>query len=132
MKGTAFDLQRTRFKASFRKCHRQPQTQLATRLLAARLDVRKKQLKFVDISAIQFKKQCLFEVAQCVRAAHRSAFIKINTPPYYHIHLYVGATLIGKFFSQRPRMLFLRETPKTLEFHCICNKVMGVLIMFIK
>jgi hypothetical protein len=36
MKGTAFDLQRTGLKAGFLKCHRQPQTQLATRLLAAR------------------------------------------------------------------------------------------------
>ena len=42
MKGTAFDLQRTGFKAGFRKFHRQPQTQLATRL-AARLDVREKE-----------------------------------------------------------------------------------------
>jgi hypothetical protein len=42
MKGTAFDLKRTGLITGLRKCHRQPQTQLATRLMAARLDVREK------------------------------------------------------------------------------------------
>jgi hypothetical protein len=42
MKGTAFDLQRIGLRAGFRKCHPQPKMQLATRLLAARLDVREK------------------------------------------------------------------------------------------